>query len=68
MPASLIFERVFGGLVAQFGVEAFSVRTALRFTVYFIGGSIWWLFIVLSIRGVVRRIKKRDIIGDRPQE
>lgn len=68
IPASLIFERISGAIAGQFGVEAFAAQTALRFAVYFLGGSIWWMFVVLSIRGLVRIIKKRDIIGDRPQE
>lgn len=66
IPASIVFERAFGAMVGQFGVEAFAARTTLRFAIYFIGGSIWWIFIVLSIGGLVRSIKKRDIIGDRP--
>lgn len=58
IPASAVFEQVYGILVTRFEMHGFAATTLMRCSIYVLGGSVWWCVIILIVSGPVKLLKR----------
>ena len=50
LPFSIIIEQLFGLLPGSIVIQHFELSVAIRFLLYLIGGSLWWLMVFALFR------------------
>jgi len=57
LPFSVLIEQAFGVLPFSLTLENIYLGTGIRFLMYSVGGSLWWITLAVTVRGLWFRLR-----------
>ncbi len=59
IPVSFVIEDAILSIINRFSIETFGLQNSIRFSLYFVSGTLWWVTLVLVIKFVVAKFKRK---------